>query len=112
MAGIRSAATAALTPAWYRFDPGSGQLTLCIHARPGARNTAASGVHGDALKVAIAAPAVDDKANLALLAWLAKTLGLPRSAVRLKSGATARRKIIEAGPVDAAAFARIVALAG
>lgn len=96
---------------WCRFDPAAARLTLHIHARPNARVTAAAGLHGNALKVSIAAPAVDDKANAALLAWLAQTLELPRKALRLKSGATARHKVIEAQPADAAAAARAAALA-
>ena len=38
------------------------------------------------------APPVDGKANLALQAWLAETLGVPKSALELVRGATARRK--------------------
>ena len=99
-----------MTAQWCRFDPATARLTLHIHARPNARITAAAGLYGDALKVNIAAPAVDDKANTALIAWLAKMLGLPRSALRLKSGATARRKVIEAQPATATAASRAAAL--
>lgn len=97
---------------WCRFDAATARLTLHIHARPNARSTAAAGLYGDALKINIAAPAVDDKANAALIAWLAIALGLPRSALRLKSGATARRKVIEAQPATPAAATRAAALAG
>jgi uncharacterized protein YggU (UPF0235/DUF167 family) len=97
---------------WCRFDPVTARLILHIHARPNAKTTAAAGLYGDALKINIAAPAVDDKANAALIAWLAIALGLPRSALRLKSGATARRKVIEAQPATPAAAARAAALAG
>lgn len=100
-----------MTMQWCRFDAETARLTLHIHARPNARITAAAGLYGDALKVRIAAPAVDDKANAALIAWLAKTLGLPRSALRLKSGATARHKVIEAQPATAAAASRAASLA-
>ena len=86
-------------------------MTLCIHARPNAKTSGAAGLHGDALKVHVAAPAVDDKANTELLRWLATALDLPRSAIRLKTGATGRRKIIEVQPADAAAAARAAALA-
>ncbi len=96
---------------WYRYDAAAARLTLHIHARPNARTTGAAGLHGDALKVHIAAPAVDDKANAALIAWLAKSLELPRSALRLKSGASGRRKVIEAQPASAAVAARAAALA-
>ncbi len=97
---------------WCRFDPVAARLTLHIHARPNARITAAAGLSGDALKVFVAAPAVDDKANAALIAWLATILELPRSTLRLKSGATARRKVIEAQPATLAVTTRAAALAG
>jgi hypothetical protein len=101
-----------MTGTWCRYDPAAARLTLHIHAQPNARTTGVAGLYGDALKVRIAAPAVDDKANAALLAWLADVLKLPRSALRLKSGATGRRKTIEAQPADAATAARAAALAG
>lgn len=101
-----------MTASWWRHDPAAARLTLHLHVQPKARTTGVAGLYGDALKVRIAAPAVDDKANAALLAWLASVLQLPRSALRLKSGATARRKTIEAQPADAAAAARAAALAG
>jgi uncharacterized protein (TIGR00251 family) len=47
------------------------------------------------LKVRVASPPVDGAANAALLAFLAKTLKIPRSAVRLTSGETARIKRLE-----------------
>jgi uncharacterized protein YggU (UPF0235/DUF167 family) len=55
------------------------------------------------LKVRVASPPVDGAANAALLAFLAKTLKLPRSAVRLAAGETARVKRLEldgVGPDD------------
>lgn len=101
-----------MTVSWLRFHADSSRLTLCIHARPNAKTTGPAGLHGDALKVRIAAPAVDDKANAALLAWLATALELPRSALRLKAGATSRRKVIEIQPASALVAARAAALAG
>lgn len=96
---------------WHRFDTAASRLTLHIHARPGARGTQAAGLHGDALKVHIAAPPVDDKANAALLAWLAAVLELPRGALRLRAGAKSRRKTVEIQPADARVAARVRALA-
>lgn len=101
-----------MNPAWLRFQPDTSRLTLQIHARPNAQTTGAAGLHGDALKVRIAAPAADDRANTALLAWLADALALPRSAIRLKAGNTSRRKIIEICPATAATATRAAALAG
>jgi hypothetical protein len=62
---------------------------------PGARRTEADGLHDGALKVRIAAAPVEGKANEVLLAWLAAALGLPRRALRLARGASARRKAVE-----------------
>lgn len=58
------------------------------------------------LKVRVASPPVDGAANAALLAFLAKTLRIPRSAVRLAAGDTARLKRLELDGVDAEDLAR------
>jgi uncharacterized protein (TIGR00251 family) len=52
-------------------------------------------LHGDALKVRIAAPAVDNKANAALIEFLSETLGVSRSSITIRHGATSRRKVVE-----------------
>ena len=53
------------------------------------------------LKVRVASPPVDGAANAALLVFLAKTLKIPRSAVRLVAGDTARVKRLELDGVTA-----------
>lgn len=68
-------------------------LRVAIHAAPGAKRTEAAGAHGDALKVRLAAPPVDGKANQALQAWLALTFGLRQNQVELQSGQTSRAKV-------------------
>ncbi len=72
-----------------------GRLTLTLHIQPGAKKTEVAGEHGDALKIRLAAPPVDGKANAALLAFIAERLGVSRSAVTLKSGQASRRKVVE-----------------
>ncbi len=69
-------------------------LQLTVHVQPGAKTTSCAGIHGDALKIRLAAPPVDGKANQALIAWLAKTLGCPQSAIELIRGQTNRRKTL------------------
>ncbi len=87
---------------WLR--DGDGKITLTLHIQPGAKKTEITGLYGDALKIRLAAPPVDGKANAALIEFLADRLGLSKSAVSLKSGQTSRRKVLEvvAPPLDAA----------
>ncbi len=92
---------------WYRVA-GDGRITLTLHIQPGAKKTEFAGLHGDALKIRLAAPPVDGKANDALVKFIAETLGLAKSAVVLKSGQTSRRKVLE---VTGAAPTVIAALA-
>lgn len=92
---------------WYRVAS-DGRITLTLHIQPGAKKTEFAGLHGDALKIRLAAPPVDGKANDALVKFMADTLGLARSAVSLKSGQTSRRKVLEvtgAAPTAVAALA-------
>lgn len=91
---------------WLRQAP-DGSLTLTLHIQPGAKKTQCAGLHGDALKIRLAAPPVDGKANEALIRFLADTLGIPRSGVTLKSGHSARRKVIEVTGVCHATVANL-----
>jgi len=79
--------------AWLQLA-GDGDLLLSLHVQPGARRTEFCGLHGEALKLRLAAPPVDGKANAALLGFVADFCGLPRGAVELVSGASSRQKRI------------------
>ena len=70
-----------------------GVVRLTLHVQPGAKRNAVVGVYGDALKLAIAAPPVDGKANEAVQAYLAELLGVSARAVTLVAGASSRRKV-------------------
>ena len=83
----------AKTVLWLRG--GARTATLTVHVQPGARKTEIIGPHGDALKIRLAAPPVDGKANAALIEFIAERLSLPKSAVSLISGQTSRRKLLE-----------------
>lgn len=69
-----------------------GAVIVDVHVMPNAARTQIHGQYDGALRVRLQAPPVDGKANLALQAWLAEVLGIPKSAVELARGATARRK--------------------
>jgi uncharacterized protein (TIGR00251 family) len=65
---------------------------LDVSVSPNARRTQADGLHDGALRVRLAAPPVDGKANQALIDWLADALGCPKRAIELLRGQSARRK--------------------
>jgi len=67
---------------------------LTLHAQPGARRSEIVGVHGDALKLRLAAPAVEGKANAELVRFLAEAFGVPLRQVSLLRGETSRRKTV------------------
>lgn len=76
-----------------------GAVQVWVRAQPGAKRSQISGLHGERLKVALAAPPVDGKANAELLRFFAQLLALPRAKVVLASGATSRDKRLD---IDAA----------
>ncbi|HSD61552.1 MAG TPA: DUF167 domain-containing protein [Burkholderiales bacterium] len=81
--------------AWHRRSADGATLTLFLHVQPGAKRTGAAGLHGDALKVRLAAPPVEGRANEALIAWLAEVFGVPARQVRLLWGEKSREKVVE-----------------
>ena len=68
--------------------------TLELKTIPNAPRDALAGWLGGALKVRVRAPALDGRANDALLAFLAAELGLPRRAVTLIRGEKSRHKVV------------------
>jgi uncharacterized protein (TIGR00251 family) len=88
-------------PGWWRYDAAGRVLTVLVHVQPNARTTAAGGLHDGALKIRVGAPAVDNKANAALIEFFAAKLGVVTKNVTLRRGAHGRRKTLEvrdAGP--------------
>jgi len=91
---------------WFRTTAGGG-LSLTLHVRPSAKKTEVAGLHGDALRIRLAAPPVDGRANEALLAFVAAALGVPKTAIKLKSGQSSRRKVVEVAGATPAAVTRL-----
>ena len=83
-----------------------GTTRLRLRVAPGARRPGVAGRHGDGWKLRVSQPPEDGRANEAVLALLAETLELPRSAVTLVSGHTARDKIVAVEGIDHAAADR------
>jgi len=65
-----------------------------VHVQPGARRSEVVGPHGDRLKVRIAAPALDGRANDALIAFVAGALGMPKALVAVVRGERSRDKLV------------------
>lgn len=96
------------TPAWYRLsDKG---LSLHLRVTPNAGRDAIDGVElrddGSAvLRVRVSAVPDKGKANAAVVALLAKKLGIPKSLIALVSGETSRFKTLLVSPADESAIA-------
>ena len=81
-----------------------GGVVLRISVTPNAKRTGVDGLHDGALRVRLAAPPIEGRANDALVAWLAKSLGLRRRDVEVLRGESSRRKQVAiAAPHDAVA---------
>ena len=65
---------------------------LLVKVLPGAKRNELCGCEAERLKIRLAAPAVDNKANEALLAFLAECLGIGKSGLVLVAGAKSRKK--------------------
>lgn len=65
-----------------------------MHVQPGAKRSGVAGLHGDRLKIRIAAPARDGRANDALVAFVAETLGIAKGRVGVAKGAQSREKLL------------------
>ena len=76
-----------------------------IKVQPGASQDEVCGMHGDAIKIRLRARAVDGKANAALVEFHASRLGISRSRLTIKSGASSRIKTIAVSEIDTPALA-------
>jgi uncharacterized protein (TIGR00251 family) len=72
--------------------PTTGGSLLTVKVQPRAAADAIAGVDPDWVRIRLRAPPVDGKANAALSAFLAQSLGLPARAVTILSGTTGRLK--------------------
>jgi len=76
-------------------DRGRGTLTLTVRIQPRAHRDEIAGSIEGALKIRLCAPAVENRANEALVEFLAGILKTSKSAVRIRSGLQSRTKLVE-----------------
>lgn len=67
-------------------------MILDLHVQPGAKRSEFAGKHGGRTKLRLAAPAVEGKANEALIEFLADYFGVPKRNVRIAAGLKSREK--------------------
>jgi uncharacterized protein (TIGR00251 family) len=72
-----------------------------VYIQPRASKTELAGMHGGVIKIRIAAPPVENAANLALIDFIAQHLGIAKRSVRVVSGGASRRKVLEIDGVSA-----------
>jgi uncharacterized protein (TIGR00251 family) len=82
---------------------------ISVTVSPGAARTELVGRHGDGWKARVAAPPERGRANDALVELLAGALSVPRSSVRVVSGLTAKKKVVEVDGLVAAEAAHRLA---
>ena len=80
-------------PAWISIDVDSADsFIIALHCQPGAKKTEVQGEHDGRLKLRLAAPPVEGKANEALIQWLSKKLEIRRTNIELLAGDLSRLK--------------------
>jgi uncharacterized protein (TIGR00251 family) len=77
---------------WHRRS--GDVVTLTLHIQPGAKRTEVAGLHGDALKIRLAAPPIEGRANEALLKFIAESFAVPLRQVELRQGGQSRHKVV------------------
>jgi len=87
-----------------------GGILLQLHVQPGASKTELAGLHGDALKIRVASPPAEGKANRELVRFLAETLGVPRGNIVVVRGESGRRKTVAVQGVSAERADRLLGL--
>jgi len=92
------------------FLPTCQGYVLKVHVVPGARQTAIAGLHGDRLKVKVAAPPEKGRANQELLDFLARALQVPRQALHLTLGVASRTKVVTVHDLSPELRSRLLAL--
>jgi len=80
---------------WHQVKDGGRTLVLSLYIQPNASRTEISGMHGDALKIKIAAPPTDNQANDKLLEFLRKSFRVNKKQVVLTHGEHSRHKTVE-----------------
>jgi len=80
-------------------------VRLDVVVQPRSSRSEVAGVHGGAVKVRVNSPPAEGKANDECVRVLARFLGVSKSSIRVVSGASSRRKVVEIEGIDQAEVA-------
>jgi uncharacterized protein len=82
---------------WFTASAGAimPPTRIKLYIQPRASKTEVAGMHDNMIKVRIAAPAIENAANIVLVAFIGKTLGIAKSRIRIVSGFSCKRKVLE-----------------
>ncbi len=103
---MSSAGAKTINPSW--LIPSNEGVDLLLHCQPGAKVSRVVGEHDGRLKLALNAPAIENRANDVLVAWLADQLSVPRRQVELVSGQANRKKRVRLAGVTAQAVVAVL----
>jgi uncharacterized protein (TIGR00251 family) len=85
-------------------------VRLEVYVQPRASKTELAGTHDGVIKIRVAAPAVENAANRALVDFVAQQLGVAKRCVRVVSGVASRRKVLNIEGVTAQMIAEKLGL--
>ena len=88
----------------------SGGISLSLRVAPGASQSGLNGVAEDRLRIRLCAPAIEGRANLALIEFLSRQLGLPKSCITITRGQKGRDKTVMLAGDSGLLAARLEAL--
>ncbi len=80
--------------------PKEESATVAVHVLPRASREGVAGFSGDAVRIRLTAPPLEDRANEALVRFLSESLAVPRSRVTIVSGRRGRKKVVRVAGVS------------
>ena len=96
-------------PAWLAEVKASENcFIIALYCQPGDKNTEVQGEHNGRLKIRLAAPPIEGKANEALIQWLSKTLEIKRSQIELLAGDLSRLKRVKIAGITAEQLLQLI----
>src|SRR5262245_32696254 len=85
-----------------------GGIVIAVRVQPGAKRSKIVGLHGSALKIAVAAPPVDGKANAALIEFLCDNFKLRKSQIEIIRGQTSRDKVVLIRDIEDSSLGKLI----